>query len=88
MNAFVFHYLILIIFPLTQTVNALTNKLKNKMSEHKHDNNGVCHCKSSVAAQSLTEMDFDRGIWSAGNYLLSIYFIDIYEYPLGLTNSC
>lgn len=35
------------------------------MSEHKHEN-GICNCKSSVAAQSLTEMDFDRGIWSAG----------------------
>ncbi|KAJ6648522.1 Ankyrin repeat domain-containing protein 39 [Pseudolycoriella hygida] len=37
------------------------------MSEHKHEN-GVCHCKSTVAAQSLTEMDFDRGIWSAALY--------------------
>jgi len=37
------------------------------MNEHKHDN-GVCHCKSTVAAQSLTEMDFDRGIWSAALY--------------------
>lgn len=35
------------------------------MSEHKHDS-GACHCKSTVAVQSLTEMDFDRGIWSAG----------------------
>jgi len=37
------------------------------MSEHKHDN-GVCQCKSSVAAQSFAEMDFDRGIWSAALY--------------------
>ncbi|KAG4075892.1 hypothetical protein HA402_003718 [Bradysia odoriphaga] len=37
------------------------------MSEHKHEN-GVCNCKSTVAAQSLTEMDFDRGIWSAALY--------------------
>lgn len=37
------------------------------MSEHKHEN-GVCNCKSSVATQSLTELDFDRGIWSAALY--------------------
>lgn len=35
------------------------------MSEHNHGD-GVCDCKSTVAVQSLTELDFDRGIWSAG----------------------
>lgn len=43
------------------------------MCEHKHEN-GVCNCKSMVAAQSLSEMDFDRGIWSAGE-LMSFYII-------------
>lgn len=31
---------------------------------HEHDTH--CKCKSTVAAQSLDEMDFERGIWSAG----------------------
>lgn len=37
------------------------------MNEHKHEN-GVCNCKSTIAVQSLAEVDFDRGIWSAGEY--------------------
>lgn len=37
------------------------------MSDHKHDE--TCKCKATVAAQSLDELDFDRGIWSAGEYL-------------------
>ncbi len=44
--------------------------LNRKMSEHKH-HDGICHCKSTVAAQSLTELDFDRGIWSAGEFLFT-----------------
>lgn len=33
---------------------------------HEHDTH--CKCKSTVAAQSLDEMDFERGIWSAALY--------------------
>lgn len=32
--------------------------------DHQHDTN--CKCKSNVAAQSLDEMDFEKGIWAAG----------------------
>lgn len=32
--------------------------------DHQHDTE--CKCKSTVAVQSLDEMDFERGIWSAG----------------------
>lgn len=35
---------------------------------HEHDG-AHCKCKSTVAAQSLDEMDFERGIWSAGTSL-------------------
>lgn len=34
--------------------------------DHQHD--AHCKCVSSVAAQSLDEMEFERGIWSAGNF--------------------
>lgn len=34
---------------------------------HQHD--AHCKCKATVAAQSLDEMDFERGIWSAGMLL-------------------
>lgn len=37
---------------------------------HQHDEN--CKCKSTVAAQSLDEMDFERGIWSAGMIVIEI----------------
>lgn len=33
---------------------------------HVHDSH--CECKSSVAVQSLDEMDFERGIWAAALY--------------------
>lgn len=32
-----------------------------------HGSDGVCKCKSSSAAQTFDEMDFERGIWTAGN---------------------
>lgn len=32
--------------------------------DHKHD--GECHCRPTAAVQSLDEMDFERGIWTAG----------------------
>lgn len=31
---------------------------------HEHDEH--CKCSSTVATQSLDEMEFERGIWSAG----------------------
>ncbi|XP_031635304.1 ankyrin repeat domain-containing protein 39 [Contarinia nasturtii] len=34
--------------------------------DHQHDTD--CKCKSTVAVQSLDEMDFERGIWSAALY--------------------
>lgn len=33
---------------------------------HSHSHNENCECKPSAAVQSLDEMDFERGIWSAG----------------------
>lgn len=33
---------------------------------HNHSHNENCECKPSAAVQSLDEMDFERGIWSAG----------------------
>lgn len=62
---FIFYVLILNIISNAELIRFTLEQ--TNMSEHKHDN-GVCHCKTSVAAQSLTEMDFDRGIWSAGEY--------------------
>lgn len=35
-------------------------------SDHTQHNNCQCH-KANTAVQSLDELDFDRGIWSAGN---------------------
>lgn len=37
------------------------------MSDHNHKHNGVCNCQPTAAVQSLDEMEFERGIWSAGN---------------------
>lgn len=34
-----------------------------------HTHSKECNCKSTIAVQSLDEMDFERGIWTAGNYL-------------------
>lgn len=48
--------------------------------EMSHEHDGHCNCKPTAAVQSLDEMDFDRGIWSAGtNYMLlwRIFFINI-----------
>lgn len=37
---------------------------------HNHINEESCQChKSSTAAQSLDEMEFERGIWTAGIFL-------------------
>lgn len=30
--------------------------------------NGACKCKGQTAAQSLDEMEFERGIWHAAQY--------------------
>uniref|UniRef100_A0A1L8DSM1 Putative 26s proteasome regulatory complex subunit psmd10 n=1 Tax=Nyssomyia neivai TaxID=330878 RepID=A0A1L8DSM1_9DIPT len=40
------------------------------MTDHWHDagDEGVCKCKPSAAAQTLDEMDFERGIWTAALY--------------------
>lgn len=35
---------------------------------HSHIHNENCECKPSAAVQSLDEMDFERGIWSAALY--------------------
>ncbi|XP_059616523.1 ankyrin repeat domain-containing protein 39 [Phlebotomus argentipes] len=32
------------------------------------DDDGVCHCRPGAAAQTLNEMDFERGIWTAALY--------------------
>lgn len=45
------------------------NKLTtNKMSQQHQKDDHECQCKSTTAAQSLNEMDFERGIWSAALY--------------------
>jgi hypothetical protein len=43
-------------------------------SSHKHDNSESCKCNSRTTstAQNLDELDFDRGIWSAGENLEEI----------------
>lgn len=42
-------------------------KFELKMSND-HSHNAHCECKPSAAVQSLDEMDFERGIWSAALY--------------------
>lgn len=39
---------------------------KQKMNDHQHEEN--CKCQTTTAVQSLDEMEFDRGIWSAGKF--------------------
>ncbi|GAB0092665.1 ankyrin repeat domain-containing protein 39 [Sergentomyia squamirostris] len=38
------------------------------MSDHHKHENGVCQCKPTAAVQSLDEMEFERGIWTAALY--------------------
>lgn len=45
----------------------------NNKSNHQH--NCQLHSSSMTAAQSLDEMDFERGIWSAGKYFIDSFFI-------------
>lgn len=43
---------------------------------HKHD--GQCKCAPTVAAQSLDEMEFERGIWSAG--MVNFLYVHHFDY--------
>lgn len=45
---------------------------------HTHDEN--CHCRPTAAVQSLDELEFDRGIWSAGNNFSFAIFHDIVSF--------
>ncbi|XP_050309693.1 ankyrin repeat domain-containing protein 39-like isoform X2 [Anthonomus grandis grandis] len=44
--------------------------LKLTMAKHVscENHNDTCKCKGGIAAQSLDEMEFERGIWSAAQY--------------------
>lgn len=45
------------------------------MDDHHNHSDGICECKASAAVQSLDEMDFERGIWSAGKSFSAIFFL-------------
>lgn len=55
------------------------------MEHHNECSNHVCKCTSSTCKQTLEDMDFERGIWYAGQYgLFDLYRLLISKYSLAI----